>query len=196
VKYPMGLLDDVSIKVGDLYVLIDFMILEMEEDTLNPIILRRLFLATAGCCIDVKNGKLSFHMGDDHVDFNLFKAAKFPFNSDECNKIDVVNGLIWETMSNLDSNNPLNHLMLNDDTTKDENREVSMCAQILEASPPIPPSLVKVEPLEVENKPSSDKAQAPKAELKPLLSSLRYKFLGPNSTFPVIVNVSLNASFA
>jgi len=35
-------------------------------------------LATAGCRIDVKNGKLSFDMGDDNVEFNLFKAAKFP----------------------------------------------------------------------------------------------------------------------
>jgi len=30
--------------------------------------------------------------------------------------------------------------------------------------------------------------------LKPLPSSLRYKFLGPNSTYPMIVNASLSAS--
>ena len=29
-------------------------------------------------------------------------------------------------------------------------------------------------------------------ELKPLPPNLRYKFLGPNSTYPVIVNASLN----
>ena len=32
----------------------------------------------------------------------------------------------------------------------------------------------------------------PMVELKPLPSHLRYEFLGPNSTFPVIVNSSLN----
>jgi len=31
-------------------------------------------------------------------------------------------------MSNLDFNDPLEHLMLNDSTTKDENPEVAMCA--------------------------------------------------------------------
>jgi len=93
-------------------------------------------------------------------------------------------------MSNLDSNNPLEHLMLNDSITENENPEVAMCAQLLEASPPIPPSLTKVEPLKDENKASSDEAKAHELELKPLPSSLRYEFLGPNSTYPVIVNAS------
>jgi len=42
VKYPVGVLEDVSIKV--------------EEDMRTPIILGRPFLATARCQIDVKNG--------------------------------------------------------------------------------------------------------------------------------------------
>ena len=70
------------------------MILEMEEDTQTPIILGRTFLATAGCRIDVKSGTLSFDMGNDHVKFNLLKSAKFPSISDECDKIDVVDGLM------------------------------------------------------------------------------------------------------
>ena len=81
--------------------------------------------------------------------FNLLKASKFRSISDECNKIDVVDGLIWETTSNIDSNDPLEHLILNDSTAKDENSKVAICAQLLEASPPIPPFLVKVEPLKL-----------------------------------------------
>jgi len=57
--------------------------LEMEEDTRIYIILGRLFLATARCRIDVKNDKLSVDMGDDHVEFHLFKASKFPYISDK-----------------------------------------------------------------------------------------------------------------
>jgi len=33
VKYPVGILEDVPIKVRDLYVPVDFMILKMQEDT-------------------------------------------------------------------------------------------------------------------------------------------------------------------
>ena len=78
VKYPVGVLEDVSMKFRDLYVLVDFAILEMEADMCTPIIHERPFWATAGCCIDVKNDKLSFDVGDDHVEFDLFKTSKFP----------------------------------------------------------------------------------------------------------------------
>ena len=90
----MGILENVPIKVGDLYVLVNSVILEIEEDTRIPIILGRPFLATARCRIDVKNGKLSFEVGDDHMEFNLFKASKFPSISDECHMIDVVDSLV------------------------------------------------------------------------------------------------------
>jgi len=94
VKYPVGIFENVPIKVGDLYVPVDFVILEMEEDTPTPIILWRPFLATTGCYIDLKNGKLSFDIGDDHVEFNLFKASKFAFISDEYHRIDAVDNLL------------------------------------------------------------------------------------------------------
>ena len=41
-------------------------------------------------------------------------------------------------MSNINSNDLLEHLMLNNSTTKDKNPEIAECAQLLEASPPIP----------------------------------------------------------
>jgi len=110
VKYYVGILEDVPIKVGDLYVLVDFVILEIEEDTRTPIILGRPFLAITEYHIDMKNNKLSFCVGDDYIEFNLFKASKFPLTSDECHMINAVDDLIWETVSNLDSNDPFEHL--------------------------------------------------------------------------------------
>ena len=67
--------------------------------------------------------------------FNLFKGFKFPSISDECHMINMVDGLIRETISNVVSNDSLKHLLLNDSTIEDENPEVAMCAQHLEASP-------------------------------------------------------------
>jgi len=194
VRYPMGILEDVLIKVGDLYAPVDFVILEMKEDTRTPIILGRPFLATAGCRINVKNSTLTFDVGDVHVEFNFLRAAKFPSISDECNKIDVVDNLIQETTSNINDNDPLKHLMLNNSTTEDENSEVAECAQLLEASPPIPPSLIKVELLQDESNPLFDDAKAPEVELKPLPSLMRYEFLGPKSTYLVIINANLNTT--
>ena len=107
------------------------------------------------------------------MQFNLFKASKFPSISYECNMIDVVDGLIRATVSNVVSNDSLKHLLLHDSTTKDENPEVAMCAQYLEASPKVPPCQAKVEILKIEEEPLTDEEQAPKVEFKPLPSSLR-----------------------
>ncbi|KAJ9162843.1 hypothetical protein P3X46_022585 [Hevea brasiliensis] len=47
VKYPVGILENIPIKVGKFFILVDFVVLEMEEDVEIPIILGRPFLATA-----------------------------------------------------------------------------------------------------------------------------------------------------
>jgi len=73
IKYPLGILEDVPIKAGDFYMPIDFVILVMAEDSHTQIILGRPFLATAGCKIDVKEGKLTFDVGECHTEFGLFK---------------------------------------------------------------------------------------------------------------------------
>ncbi|XP_057997811.1 uncharacterized protein LOC131176794 [Hevea brasiliensis] len=63
IKYPVGILENVPLKVGKFFIPVDFIVLEMEEDVRTPIILGRPFLATAGANIDVKNGKLKVVMG-------------------------------------------------------------------------------------------------------------------------------------
>jgi len=139
----------------------------------------------------MKNDKLSFDVGDDHVEFTLFKSFKFPSISDECHMIDVVDRLMREIISNVASNGFLEHLLLNDSTNKEESPEVAMCARYLKASPQVSPFQAKVENFQIEEKPLSDEKQFSKVELKPLPSSLRHEFLGPYSTYPVIVNASL-----
>ena len=61
------------------------------------------------------------------------------------------------------------------------------------------PALTKVKSVRYEPLPSNvscfsilKEESAPKVELKTLPSSLRYAFLGSNSTFPIIVNAELN----
>ena len=76
IKYPSGILEDVPIKVGDFYVAIDFVVLDMAEDCRTKIILGRPFLATAGCKIDVKEGRLTFDVEEHHVEFGIFDDLK------------------------------------------------------------------------------------------------------------------------
>ncbi len=56
VKYPIGILENIPIKVGKFFIPVDFVVLEMEKDVEIPIILGRPFLATARAIIYFKNG--------------------------------------------------------------------------------------------------------------------------------------------
>jgi len=73
VKCPLGILEAVPIKMGDFYALDDFVILDMASDAYVQIIVRRPFLATMDCKIDVKGGQLIFNVEEHHAEFGLFK---------------------------------------------------------------------------------------------------------------------------
>ena len=73
----MDILEDVSIKVGVFYVPIDFVILDMAKDACTQIILGRPFLTSAVCKIDVKEGKLTFDVGENHTEFGLLNDYEF-----------------------------------------------------------------------------------------------------------------------
>ncbi|XP_074301293.1 uncharacterized protein LOC141632668 [Silene latifolia] len=84
VRYPIGLVEDVPLKVGKLVIPCDFYVMDIPEDSKIPIILGRTCLATGGAMIDVKNGKLSLQVGDDKMEFSLEKSMKSFSISDSC----------------------------------------------------------------------------------------------------------------
>ncbi|XP_021728310.1 uncharacterized protein LOC110695381 [Chenopodium quinoa] len=98
VKMPLGKLEDVPHRVGKLYIPVDFIVLDMDEDLNVPIILGRPFLATAGAIIDVKHEKLSLFVGKEKVELKLNQVMKCPSNMDACMRIDVVKIVINESI--------------------------------------------------------------------------------------------------
>ncbi len=96
VKYSISILEKIPIKVEKFFILVDFVILEMKEDVQISIILERPFLATAGAIIDIKNERLTLKVGDEEVEFNLFKAMKHKLEPDECLRVDIIDKLVEE----------------------------------------------------------------------------------------------------
>ncbi|XP_074293157.1 uncharacterized protein LOC141620098 [Silene latifolia] len=74
VQRPMGVIEDVLVKVGNFYIPADFIVLDSPEDQQTPIILGRHFLATGDVHISVKEGKLTFRVGGNVVEFSLTGA--------------------------------------------------------------------------------------------------------------------------
>jgi len=97
VQRPVGLLEDVSVRVGNNFIPVDFVVLDIAEDAHIPIILGRPFLNTAGAVIDVGNGKLTLNIGDDKVTFNLAKTFRSPMVQETSYCIEIVDESIEST---------------------------------------------------------------------------------------------------
>ncbi|XP_056698000.1 uncharacterized protein [Spinacia oleracea] len=106
IKYPLGVLEDVPVRVGIFYIPVDFVVLDIAEDNQIPIILGRPFLHTAGETIDVKKGKLTLTVGDDKVTFNLSHEMKSPMQEVPCSLI-ASNAKLPHSYSRNSSNNAL-----------------------------------------------------------------------------------------
>ena len=63
IKHPLGVMENVLVKVGKFYFLANFYVLEMDDAFKSPLILGRQLLATRGALIDVGKGKLMFRAG-------------------------------------------------------------------------------------------------------------------------------------
>ena len=73
---PKGVIEDVLVKVGKFVFPIDFIILDIEEDSKVPLLLGRPFLATGATLIDMQKGVLTLRVGEEAADFNLLQSLK------------------------------------------------------------------------------------------------------------------------
>ena len=77
-QHPRGVIENFLVKVGKFIFLVDFVILDMEEDDTVPIILGRPFLATGKAQINVQEGELKLRVQGDEVTFHIFQPMKHP----------------------------------------------------------------------------------------------------------------------
>ena len=71
VAHPHGLIENLPIKIGNIEILTDFVVLDIDDEGKDPLILGRPLLASAGAVIDVRNGK---------INLNLEKGIKMKFD--------------------------------------------------------------------------------------------------------------------
>ena len=64
------------IKMGKLIFLVDFVVINIEEDKRVPLLLGRPFLTIGAAFIDVKKEELTLRVGDEAVHFNLDHSLK------------------------------------------------------------------------------------------------------------------------
>nr|GEV98375.1 reverse transcriptase domain-containing protein [Tanacetum cinerariifolium] len=101
-QYLVGIAKNMLVKVGKFTFLVDFVILEMEEDSKVPLTLRRPFLHTADAVIRVKQKQLKLGVGTEQMIFNIDSSMKYSYsNDDTCFSIDVIDEILEEDFNAL-----------------------------------------------------------------------------------------------
>ncbi|GKE99681.1 reverse transcriptase domain-containing protein [Tanacetum coccineum] len=92
ITQPIGIAEDVYVKVGKFYFPADFVVVDFDADPRVPLILGRSFLKTGRALIDVYKGELTLRVGKEAVTFNLDQTSRYSSNYDDmtANRIDVI----------------------------------------------------------------------------------------------------------
>ncbi|XP_076934053.1 uncharacterized protein LOC143600177 [Bidens hawaiensis] len=95
IKYPRGIVENMLVKIDKFVFLVDFVILDTDEDKNVPLIIGRPFLATDRALYDVCTGKLTLRVNDEQVTFDIGKSIQHPQHHDDslyC--IDVIDSVV------------------------------------------------------------------------------------------------------
>nr|GEX64039.1 reverse transcriptase domain-containing protein [Tanacetum cinerariifolium] len=100
ISHPIGVAEDVYVKVGSFYFSADFVVVDFDADPRVPLILERSFLKTGRALIDVFEGELTLRVGKDAITFNLDQTSRYSANYSNmtAKRIDVI-GMACEEYS-------------------------------------------------------------------------------------------------
>nr|GEW81986.1 DNA-directed DNA polymerase [Tanacetum cinerariifolium] len=94
ISRPVGVAEDVFVKVGTFHFPADFVIVAFDADARVPLILERSFLKTERAFIDVFEGELTFRVGKEAITFNLDQTSRYSSNYNDMTENELTS-LIW-----------------------------------------------------------------------------------------------------
>nr|GEZ05755.1 reverse transcriptase domain-containing protein [Tanacetum cinerariifolium] len=92
ISRPVGVAEDVYVKVGSFHFPADFVVVDFEADPRVPLILGRSFLKTGRALIDVFEGELTLRVGKEAITFNLDQISRYSdnYNDMTAKRIDLI----------------------------------------------------------------------------------------------------------
>ncbi|GKA54028.1 putative nucleotidyltransferase, ribonuclease H [Tanacetum coccineum] len=167
------------------------------KDVQPTIIHRRPFLAMIDARINCRTGAIDIAFNNKKLRLNVFNSVNSP-TMNECYHVDVIDEEVQKHAPRMLKDDPFDFYLTG------ENEEILDVAEVQEIQECLvssldqqrPPWSYKVDPLpanfDTATRPSLE--VPPTLELKPLPSNLKYAFLGPNNSLPVIVASNLSGS--
>ncbi|XP_039682975.1 uncharacterized protein [Medicago truncatula] len=191
VARPMGIAEDVLVKVDKFVFPVDFVVMDIEEEDEMPLILGRTFMLAARMMIDYDDGLMKVRLDDEEINSNLHSAMKHSKDKGACFKVDAMHEVIMDTRKQLHKPTALERVLIDalSVLSADDEKEIEECLKELETLKEIPPKKAKVEELK-----EKEKVEESKNEFKVLPSHLKYVFLEEDDTKPVIISNSLSSN--
>nr|GEV64391.1 reverse transcriptase domain-containing protein [Tanacetum cinerariifolium] len=92
ISRPIGVAEDVYVKVGKFHFSADFVVVDFDADPRVPLILERSFLKTKRSLIDVFECELTLRVGKEAITSNLDQTSRYSANYNDmtANRIDVI----------------------------------------------------------------------------------------------------------
>ena len=84
VRYPTGIAENIPVKVRGFLIPVDFVVLDMEDDSKTSLILGRPFLSTANASIDVGAGEIQFTINGETETFTFSPKVE------NCHQVNMV----------------------------------------------------------------------------------------------------------
>nr|XP_011459774.1 PREDICTED: uncharacterized protein LOC105350087 [Fragaria vesca subsp. vesca] len=198
-KYPRGIVEDVLVQVDKFYFVVDFIILDTQpisnlSDEI-PFILGRPFLAT--CDANSRSGMMTISFGNMTLDLNIFSISKQPLENDEVGEVNLIDNLVTDTFHQSSIKDPLEACLVHFGADFDFDKSIEEVNALLDSVPLIDSAnwKSKVEPLPFSSSPPIPSIVKPlKLDLKQLPNTLKYAFLGPSESLPVIIASDLSST--
>ncbi|GKC42521.1 reverse transcriptase domain-containing protein [Tanacetum coccineum] len=191
-QYPMGVAENMLVQDRKFIFLVDFVILQMEEDDRVPLILGRPFLHTTDAIIRAKNNKLNLGIGEDRATFHIDKAMQHShMNDDTCFRMDVINEITKDELDALldDSKPFLNTSKKISKTSLDKEFDELMSGNVQEDE--VKDNFEELPPKDELRIRTSIQDPPTDLELKHLPKHLEYAILEENSLLPVVISALL-----
>jgi hypothetical protein len=181
---PLGIACNMNVNISGKYIPTDFFVIDAYHSNHDHIILGVPFLKLVDAVLDAGKGKVTMNLNGKKYTYNFLRISKhpspFPPEDEEVEEVDSL--CFVETLRD-----PLQRAMENQ--ANDQQDE-----ELEEATKGLEPQDGSVDEGKFEDigeiKP--EEPQVPEVDLKPSPKELKYKFLGPNKTYPVILSDELS----
>jgi len=184
-RLPRDIAVDVLIRGGEFIYPVDFVVIEIEKVSNLAsqvlVILVRPFLATANAPINCRNGMIRLSFGNMTIELSIFNMQRQPsgFDDMEFSTLNWVEDSVFDDAFDEMFATECKSFLVNDELEYDVFKFDDLCS-IAHCS------LIAV------SKSMHEFVSPPALELKPLPDSLKYVFLGPDESLPVVVAFDLD----